>query len=38
MVEILDAEAELADAERQQVDARVSSWVAEAILARAVGR
>jgi outer membrane protein TolC len=38
MVEILDAEAELADAERQQVNARASSWVAEAMLAWAVGR
>jgi outer membrane protein TolC len=38
MVEILDAEAQLAAAEQQQVNARASSWAAFAILARAVGQ
>ncbi|MEW6336865.1 MAG: TolC family protein [Acidobacteriota bacterium] len=37
MSEILDAEAELAAAEQQQVGARASAWIAEARLARAVG-
>ena len=38
MVEILDAEAQLAAAEEQQVNARASSWIAAAVLARAVGQ
>jgi outer membrane protein len=38
MVEILDAEAQLAAAEQQQVNARAFSWAAVAILARAVGQ
>jgi outer membrane protein len=38
MSEILDAEAQLAAAEQQQVDARASSWMAEADLARAIGQ
>lgn len=38
MVEILDAEAQLAAAEQQQINARASSWAAAAVLARAVGR
>jgi outer membrane protein len=38
MVEVLDAEAQLADAEQQQVNARAASWIAAALLARAVGQ
>jgi outer membrane protein TolC len=38
MSEILDAEAELAAAEQQQIDARAAAWIAEARLARAAGR
>jgi outer membrane protein TolC len=38
MVEILDAEAQLAAAEQQQIDARGASWIAGAVLARAIGR
>ena len=38
MVEILDAEAQLAAAEQQQIDARSASWITGAVLARAVGR
>ncbi|HQT93634.1 MAG: hypothetical protein B7Z61_06450 [Acidobacteria bacterium 37-71-11] len=38
MVEILDAEAQLAGAEQQQIDVRAAAWLADAALARAVGR
>ena len=38
MVEILDAEAQLAAAEQQQIDARSASWIAGAVLARALGQ
>jgi outer membrane protein len=38
MVEILDAEAQLASAEQRRVDARAGSWMAAAALARAVGQ
>jgi outer membrane protein len=38
MAEILDAESELAAAERQQIDSRASAWMASATLDRAVGR
>ncbi len=38
MVEILDAEAQLAGAELQRVNSRASSWIAAAFLARAVGQ
>ena len=38
MAEILDAEAQLAGAEQQQIDVRAAAWLADAALARAVGR
>jgi outer membrane protein TolC len=38
MAEILDAEAQLAAADQQQIDARSASWMAAATLARAIGR
>ncbi|HUK14529.1 MAG TPA: TolC family protein [Thermoanaerobaculaceae bacterium] len=38
MAEILDAEAQLAAAEQQQVDTRAAAWLAAATLDRAVGR
>jgi outer membrane protein len=38
MVDILDAQAQLAGAEQQQVNARAASWMAAAVLARAVGQ
>ena len=38
MVEILDAEAQLAGAEQQQINVRAAAWLADAALARAVGR
>ena len=38
MVDILDAQAQLAAADQQQVNARAASWAAAAVLARAVGR
>lgn len=38
MVEILDAEAQLAAAEQQQINVRAAAWLADAALARAVGR
>jgi len=38
MVEILDAQSELAAAEQQQIDTRASAWIAAARLERAVGR
>ncbi|OYV88937.1 MAG: hypothetical protein B7Z68_12630, partial [Acidobacteria bacterium 21-70-11] len=38
MVEILDAEAQLAGAEQQQIDVRAAAWLADAALDRAVGR
>jgi outer membrane protein TolC len=38
MVEILDAQAQLAGAEQQQVNARANAWIAAAVLARATGR
>jgi outer membrane protein len=38
MVEILDAQAELAAAEQQQVDTRASAWISAARLGRAIGR
>ena len=38
MVEILDAQAELAAAEQQQVNVRAAAWLAAAALERAVGR
>jgi outer membrane protein len=38
MVEILDAQAQLAGAEQRRVDARAGSWMAAARLARAVGQ
>lgn len=37
MVDILDAQSELASAEQQQVNARAASWIAASLLARAVG-
>ncbi|HLE60783.1 MAG TPA: TolC family protein, partial [Thermoanaerobaculaceae bacterium] len=38
MVEILDAQTQLASAEQQHVNARAGSWIAAAVLARAVGQ
>jgi len=38
MVDILDAESQLAAAEQQRVNARAGSWMAAAVLARAVGQ
>ncbi len=38
MSEILDAEAELAAAEQQQIGARAAAWIAEARLTRAAGQ
>ena len=38
MVEILDAQAQLASADQRRVDARAGSWMAAAALARAVGQ
>jgi outer membrane protein TolC len=38
MVDILDAQSQLAAAEQQQVNARAFSWIAAAALARAVGQ
>jgi outer membrane protein TolC len=38
MVEILDAEAQLAATEQQQINVRAAAWLADAALARAVGR
>jgi outer membrane protein len=38
MVDVLDAQAQLASAEQQQVNARAGSWIAVAVLARATGR
>ncbi len=38
MAEILDAEAQLANADQQQIDVRAAAWLADAALARAVGR
>jgi outer membrane protein TolC len=38
MVDILDAQTQLASAEQQHVNARAGSWTAAAILERAVGR
>jgi len=38
MVEILDAQSELAAAEQQQIDTRASAWIAAARLTRATGR
>ena len=38
MVEILDAQSELAAAEQQQIDVRASAWIAAARLTRATGR
>ncbi len=38
MAEILDAEAQLAGAEQQQINVRAAAWLADAALARAVGR
>jgi outer membrane protein TolC len=38
MVEVLDAQSELAAAEQQQIDARAAAWIAAAHLGRAVGR
>jgi outer membrane protein len=37
MVDILDAQSQLAAAEQQQVNARAGAWMAAAVLARAVG-
>ena len=38
MLEVLDAQAGLAGAEQQQINARASSWIASAYLARAAGQ
>jgi outer membrane protein TolC len=38
MVDVLDAQTQLASAEQQHVNARAGSWIADAVLARAVGR
>ncbi|HVN32380.1 MAG TPA: TolC family protein [Thermoanaerobaculaceae bacterium] len=38
MVDVLDAQAQLASAEQQQVNARAASWIAAALLARATGQ
>jgi outer membrane protein len=38
MVDVLDAQTQLATAEQQRVNARAGSWIADAVLARAVGR
>ncbi|OFV81570.1 MAG: hypothetical protein A2Y78_13640, partial [Acidobacteria bacterium RBG_13_68_16] len=38
MVEILDAQSQLAAAEQQQINARAASWIAAAVLARAIGQ
>jgi len=38
MVDVLDAQTQLAAAEQQQVNARAASWIAVAVLARAVGQ
>ena len=38
MLDVLDAQSTLAGAERQQIDARASSWIAAAYLARAIGQ
>jgi outer membrane protein len=38
MVEVLDAQTELAAAEQQQIDTRATAWIAAAYLGRAVGR
>lgn len=38
MVDVLDAQTQLAGAEQQRVNARAGSWIADAVLARAVGR
>ncbi len=38
MVEILDAEAQLASAEQQRINVRAAAWLADAALAKAVGR
>jgi outer membrane protein len=38
MVDVLDAQAQLAAAEQQQVNARAGSWIAAAVLARATGQ
>jgi outer membrane protein len=38
MVDILDAQAQLAGAEQQQVNARAASWIAAALLSRATGQ
>ena len=38
MVEILDAQSQLAAAEQQQINARAASWFAAAVLARAIGQ
>ena len=38
MVEMLDAQSELATAEQQQIDVRATAWIADARLGRALGR
>jgi outer membrane protein TolC len=38
MVDVLDAQAQLASAEQQQVNARAASWIAASLLARATGQ
>jgi outer membrane protein len=38
MVEVLDAQSELAAAEQQQIDTRATAWIAAAYLGRAVGK
>jgi len=38
MVEVLDAQSELADSEQQQIDTRAAAWIAAARLGRAVGQ
>jgi outer membrane protein len=38
MVEILDAQSQLAADEQQQINARAASWTAAAVLARAIGQ
>jgi outer membrane protein len=38
MVDILDAQSELASAEQQRVNARAVSWIAASLLARATGQ
>jgi outer membrane protein len=38
MVDVLDAQAQLASADQQQVNARAASWIAASLLARATGQ